>query len=128
MDYRTNEAVDPETLDEMERFISMLSPLHQHALMLMTQTALAEERHEVAEEDTDEHGATILWCPYCGEDLNEVYYITGVQSHPAVWDTASARDLHVYRRRHPAPWVGFQCPECLRYIGLPSEMPVEVTP
>lgn len=128
LDYRTNQATDPQTLDDMERFLTMLSPLHRYTLMLMTADAIASEDYPVAEEVETEDGDMALTCPYCLDTITEVSYLTAeFTAVPATFNiTPSHGDLHVTfpTRGRVIPLLTWQCPECLNPISIPPEVPV----
>lgn len=127
LDYRTNQATDPETLDDMERFIGMLSPLHRYTLMLMTADAIATEDYPCAEEVDEENGDRALTCPHCLDTITEVTHLDlDITATPADFTSPSRDDLVVHHRvrTRRAPLLTWQCPECLNPISLPPEVPV----
>lgn len=130
LDYRTNQATDPETLDDMERFIGMLSPLHRYTLMLMTADAIATEDYPCAERtnlDLDD-GSAALTCPHCLETITEVTHLSlAVTATPADFSSPWYDELVVHHRARVAPLLTWQCPECLNPISLDPEVPVTHT-
>lgn len=125
LDYRTNEAADPETLDDMEGFISRLSPIHQYTMMLMLGDAIASEDYAPMERTDLENGDPALNCPYCGDCLEEITHLTmQITATPADFTGAWDDEINVHHRmsRPIPPFLTWQCPECLHPVALPEDM------